>query len=88
MYYFSENDSSVSLKNQVRETIFSLLGNAGKTLNPEHTFIYAEISLPWYQKMEKFIQDVWTTPYKKIIGYLLIMFPLLGYLRAPERYII
>ncbi len=74
MYSFSDNDSSVSLKNQVRETIFSLLGNAGKTFNAEHTFIYAEISLPWYQKIEKFIQDVWTTPYKKVIGYLLIIF--------------
>lgn len=74
MYSFSQNDSSFSLKNEVRETIFSLLGNAGKTLNPEHTFVYAEIRLPWYQKVEQYIRDVWTTPYKKIIGYILILF--------------
>lgn len=74
MYSFSQNGSSFFLKNQVRETIFSLLGNAGKTLSTEQTLVYAEISLPWYQKFENFLRDVWSTPYKKIIGYILILF--------------
>lgn len=73
MYSFS-NGSSFFLKNQVRETIFSLLGNAGKTLYTEQTLIYAEISLPWYQKFEQFVREVWTTPYKKIASYILILF--------------
>lgn len=73
MYSFS-NGSSFFLKNQVRESIFSLLGNAGKTLNAQSQVVYAEISLPWYQKLERAIRDIWVTPYKRIVSYLLILF--------------
>lgn len=73
MYSFSQNGSSLYLKNQVRESIFSLLGNAGKTLHTQNQLVYAEISLPWYETLKKAIHDVWVTPYKKVIGYGLIL---------------
>ncbi len=73
MYSFLQSGSSLYLKNQVRENIFSLLGNCGKTLHSQSQFVYAEISLPWYQAIQKVIHDVWVTPYKKVSGYCLIL---------------
>ena len=73
MYSFLQSGSSLYLKNQVRENIFSLLGNCGKTLYTQNSTVYAEISLPWYQTIQKIVHDIWETPYKKLVGYCLIL---------------
>lgn len=73
MYSFLSPGSSLYLKNQVRENIFSLLGNCGKTLYTQDQYLYAEISLPWYNKIAKVIRDIWVNPYKKVLSYGLIL---------------
>lgn len=76
MHSFFSDFGSTAIKSQVREQIFSLLGNCGKTLfqeSGEYTPTL-RISLPWYKKFESFVEDIWTTPYKKIVGYSMILF--------------
>jgi hypothetical protein len=75
MHSFFSDFGSTAIKSQVREQIFSLLGNCGKTLFQEsgeytHTL---RISLPWYKKFESYVEDIWTTPYKKTVGYSMIL---------------
>jgi peptidoglycan hydrolase-like protein with peptidoglycan-binding domain len=75
MYSFLHSVDSILVKNQVREQIFSLLGNSGKTLS--HSFsqeFYAQIDLPWYHQMMNIIEKIWNSPYKKTIGYIMIIF--------------
>lgn len=73
--FFSDFGSSNTLKNQVREQTFSLLGNCGKTLFQESadTFFHLHVSLPWYKRFEQMIENIWNTPYKKIFGYSLLL---------------
>ena len=76
MHSFFSDFGSLTIKSQVREQIFSLLGNCGKTLlqESENSFFRIQVSLPWYKRFEQVIEDIWTTPYKKIFGYTMILF--------------
>lgn len=69
MYSFLSSVNSFGLKDQVREQIFSLLGNRGKTFFSENTLFYAEVDTAWYQKAYTAISDIWNTPYKKLLSY-------------------
>ncbi len=69
MYSLLSSVESFSIKNQVREQIFSLLGNTGKTLFSENNLIYAWVHVSWYQKIRTIISDIWHTPYKRILAY-------------------
>lgn len=73
MYSFLPSVESLCVKSQVREQIFSLLGNTGKTLFSENTSLYAEVHIAWYQKVQQFIANVWYTPYKRVITYISII---------------
>jgi 3D (Asp-Asp-Asp) domain-containing protein len=75
MYSFLSSVDSFIVKNQVREQIFSLLGNSGKTLSMQFsTEVYAQIELPWYHQMVNILEKIWNSPYKKTIGYIMILF--------------
>ncbi len=71
MYSFFSDFGSFTIKNQVRTQIFSLLGNTGKTVFQSDTFL--EIHLPWYKRFEKNLHELWETPYKRVIGYMMIL---------------
>lgn len=74
MYSFISSVDSLLLKNQVRAQIFSLLGNAGKTLSFDFSQdIYAHIELPLTFKLIQLCKKFWKSPYKKSIGYLMIL---------------
>ncbi len=74
MYSFFSDFGSSTIKNQVREQIFSLLGNAGKTLFEEEGSFSLHLHLPWYKRFENNLHNIWETPYKRTIGYLMILF--------------
>jgi peptidoglycan hydrolase-like protein with peptidoglycan-binding domain len=76
MHSFFSDFGSTTIKSQVREQIFSLLGNCGKTLFQEsgENTLTLHLSLPWYKRFEQIVENIWTTPYKKIIGYSMILF--------------
>jgi hypothetical protein len=73
MYSILSTVEALSVKSQVREQIFSLLGNAGKTLFSETTSLYAEVHISWYQKLAAVVSDIWHTPYKRILTYISII---------------
>lgn len=73
MYSILSSVETFSIKSQVREQIFSLLGNAGKTLFSENTSLYAEVHISWYQKLTAIVSDIWYTPYKRILTYISII---------------
>jgi hypothetical protein len=70
MYSILSSVETFSVKNHVREQIFSLLGNAGKTLFSENTSFTIAVHLSWYQKLASVVSDIWHTPYKKILTYI------------------
>lgn len=74
MYSILSSVESLGVKSQVREQIFSLLGNAGKTLFSENSSLYAEVRISWYQKLAAIVSDIWHTPYKRILTYISIIF--------------
>jgi hypothetical protein len=76
MHSFFTDFGSTTIKSQVREQIFSLLGNCGKTLfqDTSEQFFHLHVSLPWYKRFEQVVENIWTTPYKKILGYAMILF--------------
>lgn len=73
MYSILSSVEALSVKSQVREQIFSLLGNAGKTLFSENTSLYAEVHISWYQRLAEIVSDIWRTPYKRILTYISII---------------
>jgi hypothetical protein len=73
MYSFLPSLECVGIKKQVREQIFSLLGNSGKTLFQETVSIYAEINTAWYNRILSFFSHMWNSPYKKAFSYLGIL---------------
>jgi hypothetical protein len=81
MYSFFPSVETFTVKNQIHEQIFSLLGNAGKTLFSTESYLYTEIRSPWYQKALATFADIWNTPYKKVLTYIGII--LASTLMAP-----
>jgi 3D (Asp-Asp-Asp) domain-containing protein len=81
MYSFFSSVETFTVKNQVHEQIFSLLGNAGKTLFSTESYLYTELRSPWYQKALTTMTDIWNTPYKKVLTYIGII--LASTLMAP-----
>lgn len=73
MYSILSSVESFGVKNQVREQIFSLLWNSGKTLFLENSQMYAKIEISWYKKITEFISNIWHTPYKRIMTYIAII---------------
>jgi hypothetical protein len=73
MYSILSTVEALSIKSQVREQIFSLLGNTGKTLFSDSISLYAEIHTSWYQKIAWVISNIWHTPYKRILTYISIV---------------
>jgi hypothetical protein len=70
MYSFLSSVETVTVKTQIREQIFSLLGNTGKTLFSENTYIYTQTNYSWYNQVLNTLVDIWNTPYKKLLTYL------------------
>ena len=70
MYSILSSGESLIIKSHTREQIFSLLGNAGKTLFLENTSFYTEVEVSWYQKVQTIVSDIWHTPYKRILTYI------------------
>ncbi len=81
MYSFSLSVETFTVKNQIHEQVFSLLGNAGKTLFATESYLYTELRSPWYQKALATFADIWNTPYKKVLTYIGII--LASTLMAP-----
>jgi hypothetical protein len=81
MYSSFLSVETFTVKNQVHEQIFSLLGNAGKTLFSTESYLYTELRSPWYQKVLTTFADIWNTPYKKVLTYIGII--LASTLMAP-----
>ncbi len=70
MYSLPSSVETFTIKNQIHEQIFSLLGNAGKTLFATESYLYTEVRSPWYQATLDILSDIWNTPYKKILVYI------------------
>lgn len=81
MYSLLSPLESITIKTKVREQIFSLLWNTGKTLFFEDHSLYAELNMSWYQKTQEIISDIWHTPYKRMLTYIGII--LVSLILAP-----
>lgn len=73
MYSFLSSVQSVTIKNQIHEQVFSLLGNAGKTLFSDRTPVYAHIQSSWYDRVLSFGRTIWQSPIKRSLAYLSII---------------
>jgi Putative peptidoglycan binding domain len=74
MYSFVTQFDSLNIKDQVRAQIFSLLWNVDKIIFSEGIeSIEAHIELSWYNRIADTLEDIWSTPHKKFIGYLAIL---------------
>jgi len=70
MYLSFSPEDPIVLKSQIREQIFSLLGNSGKTLVTERSWLYAWVDISWYKKIESIVENIWFNPYKRIFAYI------------------
>lgn len=86
MYLSLSSVETLTVRSQVREQIISLLGNRGKTLFSEGTYIYAEVHLAWYQKIANLALDIWHTPYKRILTYITLLLASVMIAPAPSSY--
>jgi hypothetical protein len=73
MYSFLSSVDASIIKNNVREQIFSLLWNTGKTLFSDNTYLYTTTRSSWYHWIWKSIAAIWSNPYKKIWAYIWII---------------